>query len=112
MGELFNLEDLDIEGCILVQRLPSSLGRLTKLSTLRIGRTEIGGLPKDLGQLCCLKTSKASNCKSLVELPESIGELSNLEDLDIYGCILVQRLLLSLERLTKLSTLRTRGTKI
>jgi hypothetical protein len=43
-------------------------------------------LPEDSGQLCSLKLANFEGCKSLVKLPQSFGNLSNLDALVLKGC--------------------------
>jgi Leucine-rich repeat (LRR) protein len=51
-------------------------------------------------------------CKNLVHLPESFGNLSNLEDLWLKGCDLLGILPLSFSKLTKLKLLVVKETAL
>ncbi|XP_061368833.1 disease resistance protein RUN1-like [Gastrolobium bilobum] len=62
-GEVPNLEWLNLEGCIKLERIHPSIGILRKLSYLNL-----------------------KNCKNLVFIPNIIFDLSSLEVLSLSGC--------------------------
>ncbi|KAG2376900.1 TMV resistance protein [Vigna angularis] len=63
VGEALNLERVDLEGCIKLQKINPSIGLLRRLAILNL-----------------------KNCKELVSLPRSIFGLNCLEYLSISGC--------------------------
>lgn len=86
--DLENLEELSL--CSAASTLPSDLGRLSKLRSLRLRGKLITELPTSVGKLSALR-ELCINAKSLQHLPEEIGFLQSLRRLDMSGCSL-QRL--------------------
>lgn len=78
IGNLSNLETLQVSSSFLLG-LPSSIGNLKKLSSLELGNT-LGGYYIDYqnGKTCDL-------FGKMTELPNEIGNLSNLKTLSITG---------------------------
>ena len=100
LGGLCNLEVFILEGCELLQKLPSSMFKLSKLTKLSIRRAAIQELPKNLGQLDSLKEAWFIDCKRLCELLEDLGGLCNLESLSLDGYELLQSLPSSFSKLS------------
>ncbi|XP_061350521.1 disease resistance protein RUN1-like [Gastrolobium bilobum] len=63
VGEVPNLQLLDLEGCIKLVEIDPSIGHLRKLTVLNL-----------------------KNCKNLVSIPNSIVGLTSLEYLNLSGC--------------------------
>jgi Leucine-rich repeat (LRR) protein len=67
LGTLINLVELDISCLETLKDLPSEIGDLTKLEKLVI--------------------DNGNSCQMNISLPESIGNLSNLKELRLYGAL-------------------------
>ncbi|CAI5482419.1 unnamed protein product [Closterium sp. Yama58-4] len=122
---LTSLEALFLSGCTLLRQLPEGFCRLTALKALCIDECDCP-LPDELGALANLKalsyfcyrqpsTASFTELVSLTSLqmlgrgekfqvPEAVGEMSNLRELKIYAS-LVYTLPMSLFQLTGLQTL-------
>jgi Leucine-rich repeat (LRR) protein len=55
LGQLSNLEKLDLSGCGNLKGLPDSLGGLQHMRHLKLGYSGIESLPESLGQLSNLE---------------------------------------------------------
>ena len=124
---LSNLEVLHLDGCDLIQKLPSSICLLRSLKEICLSYMALEDLPKEFGQLQFLRHADFENCNllqslcesfgclrrlqklnlngcsSLVYLPESFSDLASLENLDLRGCWLLQSYPHSIERFTMLA---------
>jgi Leucine-rich repeat (LRR) protein len=85
IGHLSNLEALNVAGGDLTS-LPTNIGKLQKLEKLYLRGNELQDLPAALFDLQALKFLDLSD-NELVELDSHIYKLSNLEDLDLSGNI-------------------------
>jgi Leucine-rich repeat (LRR) protein len=84
LGELRNLQKLDLSGCDGLTALPQSIGRLTGLQELNLSSCfELTALPEWLGELRNLQTLNLSLCDGLTALPESMSRLTGLEELKV-----------------------------
>ncbi|XP_037425006.1 disease resistance protein RGA5-like [Triticum dicoccoides] len=80
LGELVYLETMDIENCKLLERIPSDIVRLPRLSYLLLP-TETK-LPEGIGNMKSLRTLRGLDMKkSSLECFMGLGELTNLRDL-------------------------------
>lgn len=78
IGNLSNLEVLDLCKAYGVSSIPSEIGKLKKLKYIRLAFTKIDNIPKEIGDLNNLRVLMLS-CNNLNSVPEDIGNLSNLE---------------------------------
>ena len=109
IGNLTNLTELRIGGCIFLSSLPESIGNLMNLTTLRlVACHSLTSLPSSIGDLTNLKKLVLIGGHSLTSLPESIGGLSNLEELYLAHCN-IDYLPHELEKLTKLKKISLIG---
>ncbi|XP_031474319.2 uncharacterized protein LOC116246656 [Nymphaea colorata] len=104
IGQLKNLTQLSIVGCVKLRELPSGILQLNSLQVLRLDKcSEIKIQPEknmtdvslktleellfyyveQFRSLCCLSLR---SCRSLKQLPDSIGSLVALEELILYDC--------------------------
>lgn len=86
IGQLARLELLEVSGNPLTS-LPRTLSQLAGLQTLLLNGVWLEALPRDFGAgglSRCLKRLELSRGQ-LGELPDSIGELEELESLDVNG---------------------------
>ncbi|MED6133184.1 hypothetical protein PIB30_026256 [Stylosanthes scabra] len=70
--------------------VPDSIGELIQLRYLDLSRTKIKSLPESLGNLYNLQTLKLYFCDHLRRLPSSIQNLVNLRHLDVTESSLVE----------------------
>ncbi|KAL8268481.1 hypothetical protein R6Q59_002279 [Mikania micrantha] len=91
IGNLHNLVSLNIHGYRRLKILPSSICSLQHLRTLELQHTSIKELPYFIGQLECLKKLDLSG-SHLERLPGSICKLKHLKNLILYQCELLEML--------------------
>lgn len=82
--ELKNLRSLYM-GRTLIEELPRGLAGLTELEYLAIWETKISELPEWISELKNLKGLFMGRAKGVCKLPETIGELTNLEEFYVDG---------------------------
>ncbi|KAJ6368395.1 hypothetical protein OIU78_000898 [Salix suchowensis] len=84
IGKWTKVKKLHIQGTSLEGPIPSSIGSLTKLSDLRISDLTGRGSPfPPLSDMESMKTLILRNCLLFGEIPEYIGELEKLKYLDV-----------------------------
>ncbi|GLJ53588.1 hypothetical protein SUGI_1143240 [Cryptomeria japonica] len=132
-GELATLTQLDLGSCESLQELPRDLEKLTSLQSLNIAFcSSLLYLPESLGGLMSVSGWKIDffSCSSLSELPEEIcknkkvtrislsfcrslktlprwfGELTCLQELNLYGCESLEQLCNDFHCLGRLRSLR------
>lgn len=66
-----------------ITALPEEIGKLTKLQQLYIANGKITALPSSLAGLTELRDVEVYNCKDMKGFPKVLGELPNLEALNI-----------------------------
>ncbi|KAH0894472.1 hypothetical protein HID58_056901, partial [Brassica napus] len=119
IGNMTNLENLDLSGCLNLVGLPFSIGNMTNLKKLFLsvalpysmtakylyGCSSLVELPSSIefgsqrmlkpcgaplfysiGNMTNLENLDLKGCSSLVELPSSIGNLHNLKKLNLRNC--------------------------
>jgi hypothetical protein len=105
IGDCQMLSTLNLEGCKAFADLPNSIGRNKRLRVLRLMMTRIHRLPSSITTLENLEylSTRDSKCIPLcVTLPEGIGNLTKLKELDIGY---MDRLPLGIGKLTQLEKL-------
>ncbi|XP_029128918.1 putative disease resistance protein RGA1 [Cajanus cajan] len=122
LGHLACLEDFCVLNCPEVVTLPSNMNQLTALREVTISGTllecfqgipslqrlylsECSSLPEWVGDMTSLKELQISGNRELRSLPSSIGKLTNLSVLMIYNCSELTSLPSSIQYLTNLSEL-------
>jgi Leucine-rich repeat (LRR) protein len=110
IGNLSNLEELNIWGGDLTS-LPTDIGKLKKLEKLFLSGNELQNLPAELFNLKDLKFLNLSD-NELVELDSNIYKLYSLEDLDLSGNINLKVIPESLGMLKMLSNIDLSNTQI
>lgn len=84
-GRLINLEHLVLYGCTNITSLPSTIWKLKSLRVLNMEWcAKLERLPEQLGKMQCLEEINV-HFTGIVELPDSLGILSNLEVLEVNG---------------------------
>ena len=86
IGQLRNLEHLELFELFGCTTCPEEIGNLANLKKLILKQSDISCLPPSIGQLRNLEELDLSyNCK-LLSLPEEIGNLSKLYRLTLFCC--------------------------
>jgi Leucine-rich repeat (LRR) protein len=88
IGNLANLQILDLESQCLSGGLPDELGNLTQLNVLNVSNNSIscqlgGGIPSSVGNLRNLQTLKLIGDGLFGDIPPTLLDMPNLEDLEI-----------------------------
>ena len=84
--------------------LPESLGDLDQLEELElIEGWSLNAIPKSIGNLQKLKKLNCIGCRSLNTLPNSISSLKRLEHLDLSNCISLKQLPTEITKFSKLT---------
>jgi len=114
IGNLEKLSELVIQDSSL-ERLPESIGNLISLTRLSLrgdhlhhtiaSNEKLRGLPDGIGKLENLRELNINDYRSLERVPESIGGLRNLNYLVISGSLFLERLPESLGKLQSLTDL-------
>ena len=98
------LRVLDLS-CLMLEKLPMSLGKLVHLRYLDLSKGRFEVLPSGITSLQNLQTLKFSECHSLKELPRNIRKMINLRHLEIDACTKLSYMPCRLGELTMLQTL-------
>ncbi|XP_056176148.1 disease resistance protein RPV1-like [Syzygium oleosum] len=80
-GELTSLEYLSLEYCLLLKRLPDSIGNLELLIELDISNTNIGELPDSIRNLKNLKVVKMTG-SAISIIPDALWTMEKLEKIE------------------------------
>ncbi|KAI9084090.1 hypothetical protein K1719_033946 [Acacia pycnantha] len=90
--EMNHLETFVLSGCSKVRKLPKFGKEMERLSKLDLEGTAIAELPQSLGNLIGLVELNLKDCKSLVCLPYNVCKLKALKIIKISGCSKFSRL--------------------
>lgn len=85
VGELSNLQTINLSGCSNLKDLPSTFA-CCRLRNLVLSNTNITVLPQWITLIGTLECIELEYCTELAELPTDIGNLEKLEVLNIQGC--------------------------
>ena len=103
IGNLYNLEVLDLSNNHLSGQIPSSIGNLSNLTYLSVvGNDMTGEIPSDIMDLVNLEGLYLANNQLSGEIPEQIGRLENLYGLDISSNQLIGQIPSGIGNLTNL----------
>jgi hypothetical protein len=84
LSPLKSLRNLELEGNMLADSIPTTLGDLPSLFTLTLNDNQLfGSIPSELGKLRNLIVLTLSNNKLTGSIPTSLGNLVNLQFLSI-----------------------------
>ncbi|ANI87976.1 hypothetical protein A9P82_00770 [Arachidicoccus ginsenosidimutans] len=84
IGNLTNLESLDLGKAFSLNKIPPEIGKLKRLRYIRICLTELKELPAEIGDLTNLDTLWIFS-NQLKTIPKEIGNLKHLVSLDIHS---------------------------
>ncbi|WP_440121419.1 leucine-rich repeat domain-containing protein [Tenacibaculum sp. Ill] len=110
--QLTNLERLSLDTVSIKGSFPVGLSSLTKLRYLDISGNITGNIPDEIGELTNLKTLSIRNTPLTGLLPTSIGNLTNLQGLTIVGTAIEGGIPASFSNLTSLTTLNLSRNKL
>jgi hypothetical protein len=103
LGDLINLEKLELEMNQLSGKIPSELGNLNNLQELYMFTNQLSGsIPLELGNLRNLKSMSLVENELTGSLPPELGNLSNLESLYLQFNQLTGSIPMELGKLSKL----------
>ena len=84
LGDLANLEILDLTWNDLTGSIPAELGNLSNLESLVLHLNDLtGSIPAELGDLASLEVLDLSSNDLTGSIPAELGDLANLEELDL-----------------------------
>jgi len=85
IGQLKNLEELDLSFTIELSAISEEIGELANLRKLKLNCSGIGfrSIPSSIGKLKNLKELNLSYTENLTKLPDEIGDLESLQKLDL-----------------------------
>ncbi|GLJ15125.1 hypothetical protein SUGI_0247380 [Cryptomeria japonica] len=87
IGNLSNLHYLNLKGCKKLNKLPRTIGNLSELQHLELKScTKLNNLPRSMDNLSKPQCLNLQGCKKLNKLPLTIGNLSQLKHLDLIYC--------------------------
>ncbi|XP_062009290.1 disease resistance protein RUN1-like [Rosa rugosa] len=112
---LESLQTLVLSGCLKIKKFPEIMGNMENMSELYLDGTAIQELPISLKHLSGLSLLNLRGCKNLSSLPSFICSLTSLISLNLSGCSLINQLpedLGSLEHLQEVDACETSITKV
>ncbi|GJX69846.1 TMV resistance protein N-like protein [Tanacetum coccineum] len=83
---LKHLKSLELESCLLLEKLPEDLGQLISLETLIITNCKLlRDIPSSICNIECLRYFFLPGCVRVEKLPEELGRLECLKELNLEG---------------------------
>ena len=93
IGGCIELINLDMDGCAAISSLPGSLGKLYKLQRLILADCkQLECLPETLNGCTSLDSMNLSGCSALTSLPDAICRCGALKKLVLKGCAKIEQL--------------------
>ena len=85
LGDLTNLQSLNLSTNGLTGPIPAGLGSLAKLRLLNLSRNDLSGpIPPELGELANLRTLDLARNRLTGPIPSELGSLASLENLNLW----------------------------
>ena len=113
LGNLSNLQSLNLWGNQLTGEIPTELGSLSNLRSLYLeGNQLTGAIPNELENLADLRSLNLWGNQLTGEIPRWLGSLSNLESLDLGGNQLTGEIPPELGSLPNLESLNLGGNQL
>ena len=85
LGDLTNLQNMDLQYNGLSGPIPSELGNLTDLRSLALADNDLSGpIPPELGDLAYLRTLYLAHNRLTGSIPAELGGLTSLSSLSLY----------------------------
>jgi Leucine-rich repeat (LRR) protein len=113
LGNLSNLERLDLESNQLSGNIPPELGNLVNLEVLNLSKNQLSGsIPSQLGNLNNLLDLRLDKNQLSQNIPSQLGNLSNLKYLNLSNNQLSGSIPSQLGNLQKLSILELSGNQL
>jgi len=113
IGQLLNLNWLNLSDNQLSGSIPSEIGRLLNLTFLNLSDNQLSGsIPSEIGQLLNLRDLNLSNNLLAGSIPPEIGQLQNLTLLWLYGNQLTGPIPSEIGQLQKLTSLALDGNQL
>ena len=113
LGDLVELQRLDLYQHELTGEIPASLSKLSNLEVLGLSSNRLtGDIPPSLGDLINLRELWLGYNRLTGELPDSLGNLTNLKILGLRSNKLTGNILASLGNLTDLEDLHLWGNQL
>lgn len=105
IAALKHLKLLNLDACDQLETLSEHIGAVDRLTVLSLRHcSHLGSLPESIGSLGQLTALNAPGC-GFFQLPNSLGNLSKLQQLDLGSCSKLMQLPLSISALTALEHL-------
>ena len=115
LAHKINLESLEVfilSGCSSLMKFPEVVGNMSCLSELYLNETAINGLPLSVERLTGIIKLNLRDCKNLLSLPNACCSLMFLKVLTLSGCSKLDALPENLGNLKALEELDVSGTAI
>ncbi|GLJ50804.1 hypothetical protein SUGI_1082020 [Cryptomeria japonica] len=110
IGNLSQLEYLELEWCPYLNKLPDTIGNLSQLQHLVLRNCyNLNSLLDIIGNLSQLQYLELTGCINLNNLPDTIGNLSQLQHLTLMQCEKLNNLPNNIGNLSQLQYLDLRG---
>ena len=107
LGQLDQLQVLDLGGNALTGTIPPELAQLGQLRELSLGHNQLTGtIPQSLGQLGRLRVLDLTDNRLTGDVPSELGQLGQLQSLDLSYNQLTETIPQSLGQLSQLQVLR------
>ena len=84
VGNLYNLQSLELGNCHELEKLPDSIGDLKHLRYLGLHSTKLKRLPESVARLANLHTLELGECGQLLDLPKGLSNLTQLRHLGLH----------------------------
>lgn len=109
--KLTHLEVFDVSGCDKLKKIDGSFGKMSYLHKVNLSGTNLSELPNEISELSNIKELIISNCSMLNALP-NLEKLIHLEIFDVSGCTELAKIEGSFENMSYLREVNLSRTKL